>query len=674
MDKTWLDEQKLRQLFINDTFSIIPNIIEGNDVIEQQLVYEITDWLKRPLTFDENKANIILRKEKKLRNNEAFEIVEQSQKIVISGNTSKALMYGFYSLIRMKAVGDIKFGVQTPSQSIRMINHWDQTDGSIERGYAGASIFFGSPEKINNPDTGSFAVKHVEGDIFRHDTGRLVDYARMLASVGINAISINNVNVRGQGIELITEKYLGGVEEIADIFRKFGIKLYLAINWASPVLIGGLKTSNPLDEDVRAFWKDVCATVYSYIPDFGGFVVKADSEGEPGPYKYGCDHAQGANMLASAIRSFGGVIIWRAFVYNAHQDWRDRKTDRAKAAFENFAVLDGHFADNVILQVKFGPIDFQTAEPLQPLFGKLRKTNQMMEFEITAEYLGHQIDVNYVVPQWSKILNFNTEYEDLKDPRAGEIIKETALQCHNTGIAAVGNVGMSQHWTGNPLAQANLYGYGRLCWDNQLSATTILNEWINQTYLDASSEAKRIISQIMITSNKTYSDYCAPLGVGFMVVPHYHYGPSVNGYEYDRWGTYHFADRNGVGVDRTISTGSGFVGMYAPKLARKFENPATTPIDIMLFLHHLDYGYVLPNKKTLIQTIYDLHFNGYDNVKKYVEEWQKLSGKINDSIFETVNQCLQNQLENALEWRDQVNTYFYRMSGVEDKYGRLIYR
>ncbi|MCD7135127.1 alpha-glucuronidase [Limosilactobacillus rudii] len=674
MDSAWLNNSKIHEQLKNDVFMLLPNRIEENDVVKKQLYSEIIEWLKLPITFDKENASIVLiEKKNKYTNDESFDIQKKNGQIIIIGNTSKALMYGFYSLIRMKLTGKLKLGIHTPSQSLRMINHWDQTDGSIERGYSGASIFFGNPDKLNNPDKGNFNVKLINGDIFRHDTNRLLYYARMLASIGINSISINNVNVRGQGIELITSKYLNGVQEIADIFRKFGIKLFLSVNWAAPKLIGGLETSNPLDDKVKKFWRNICKNIYLHIPDFGGFVVKADSEGEPGPYQYGCNHAQGANMLADAIKPFGGLIIWRAFVYNSHQDWRNRKTDRAKAAFENFASLDGKFASNVILQMKFGPIDFQTAEPLQPLFGKLRNTNQMMEFEITAEYLGHQIDINYVLPQWCKMINFDTEYEDLPDSKAGAILRETAVDSNNTGMAAVGNIGMSEHWTGNPLAQSNLYGYGRLCWNNRLSAEEILKEWIIQTFPSIKKKSRDEVYSIMITSNETYTDYCAPLGVGFMVVPHYHYGPSVNGYEYDRWGTYHFADRNGVGVDRTMKTGSGFVSMYSKKLANKFENPDTTPMDVMLFFHHLNYDFILPNNKTLIQTIYDLHFRGYRNVKKYVEQWECLKGDIEESIYNTVRICLNKQLENALEWRDQVNTYFYRMSGVKDSLGRKIY-
>lgn len=675
LDKAWLDNRIIHAAMKNDSFAFAPADIDGGDAIRLQLQSDIINWLQLPLMADAKKATVVLEKSAgKFDNDEAFQLSKKDSQVIITGNTTKALMYGFYELLREKVMeAKLNTSLQSPSQPVRMIDHWDQTDGSIERGYAGASIFFGKPDKLDNPDVGNFDVKHIDSDIFRHDRTRMIAYARMLASVGINAVSLNNVNVREQGIELITPKYLDGVDEIATIFRGFGIKTFLAINWASPKLIGGLETSDPVDPQVQEFWANVCDNIYSVIPDFGGFVVKADSEGEPGPYQYGRDHAQGANMLGQAIKPHGGLVIWRAFVYNAHQDWRDRKTDRAKAAYNNFVPLDGHFADNVILQMKFGPIDFQTAEPLQPLFGKLRHTNQMMEFEISAEYLGHQIDVNYAVKQWYKMLNYDTKYDDLKDPHSGALLKETAVNPAHTGMAAVGNVGMSEHWTNNPLAQANLYGYGRLCWNNQETPEDILHEWVELTFKQSDSKTKDTIFDIVDTSNDTYKDYCAPLGVGFMVVPHYHYGPSVNGYEYDRWGTYHFADRNGVGVDRTMATGSGFIGMYSDKLSSEYENLETTPKSVVLFLHHVPYDHVFSDGKTLIQTIYDLHFKGYENVEKYIEEWATVSGKIDDRVYEAVSDCLKKQLANALEWRDQVNTYFYRMSGVPDDQGRLIY-
>lgn len=676
MYEAWLNQTAIRQEFSDETFAFKQMDLKPGDAVTLRLREEITEWLHRPVLADDHQATIVFAlAPDNFATTEAFQIVQAAGQTTITAQGPAGLIYGFYALIRQRLTGTKQVTLASaPDQALRMIDHWDQIDGSIERGYAGASIFFGAPDHLSNPDKGDFAVLPVKGDPFRHDRNRMVRYARLLASVGINAISLNNVNVRDQGTNLITEPYLDGVKEIADIFRGFGIQIYLAINWESPIHIGHLATSDPLDTKVEAFWQQICDGIYQVIPDFGGFVVKADSEGEPGPYQYGRTHAEGANMLAHAIAPHHGLIIWRAFVYNSHQDWRDRSTDRAKAAYENFEGLDGQFADNVILQIKFGPIDFQTAEPLQPLFGKLQHTNQMMEFELAAEYLGHQIDVNYAVPQWSHMINFETQHANFADSRAGEVIKAGSIKPQNSGFAAVGNVGMTPFWTGNPLALANLYGYGRLCWGNRLQPDDILNEWLQLTFGAAKAQTRRKIFDILSSSNQTYRNYTAPLGVGFMVVPHYHYGVSVNGYEYDKWGTYHFADRNGVGVDRTQKTGTGFTAMYAPQVAAMFEELATTPVELALFFHHIRYDQVLPNHKTLIQTIYDTHFDGFDMTTKYMDDWATLQADLPADLFQEVQNCLERQNENALEWRDQVNTYFYRMSGIADEQGRQIYR
>lgn len=675
MNGAWLDIEQVRKKFKTDTFGLPKNQIQANDSIQIRLVREITEWLDRPIT-EASQASVQFKLRKiGLPNCESFEIEQKDSTVMIWASGSAGHLYGFYELIRKRMLGISNVAtVAAPDQPIRMINQWDQTDGSIERGYAGASILFGDTYKLENPDYGGFAVRDENSDPFRHDNQRVEMYARMLASVGINAISLNNVNVRGLGTRLITYPYLKGVQELAEIFRGFGIKTYLAINWEAPKHIAGLKTSDPLDKKVQTFWKRTCEEIYKAIPDFGGFLVKADSEGEPGPYKYGRNHAEGANMLAKALAPYGGKVIWRAFVYNSKQDWRDRSTDRAKAAYENFMPLDGKFEKNVILQIKFGPIDFQTSEPLQPLFGALRKTNQMMEFELSAEYLGHQIDVNYAVPQWAHMIRTNTQFADLKKPVVAEALAETAIDQKNTGFAAVANVGMSPFWAGNPLALANLYGYGRLCWDNFKDVHEILTEWIEQSFSTSSKQTKEIIFDILATSNETYKNYTAPLGVGFMVVPHYHYGVSINGYEYDRWGTYHFADRNGVGVDRTAKTGTGFTKMYAPKVAARYEDPESTPKDLLLFFHHLPYDFKLPDGNTLIQTIYDNHFAGYTAVQDYLVKWRKVAGDIDEDVYQEVLKRLSQQSQNALEWRDQVNTYFYRMSGVPDERGRQIYQ
>ncbi|KZK08646.1 Alpha-glucuronidase [Lactococcus cremoris] len=662
IDEMWLQSSILKKRLTNEIFYVN---LEYEDKITIRLRSEICEWLGCQLTGEKSEATVVLSVNSKLDDNlEAYEVKENE----IIGASSVGLLYGFYAYLRLKLSGANLSEKSAPAQSLRMINHWDQVDGTIERGYAGESIFFGRFGSNDNTDTGSFAVKDIGTDIFRNDFTRLKMYARFLASIGINAISLNNVNVRGLGTSLIVSPYIEKVGEIAKLFATFGLKTFLAINWAAPKLIGELKTSDPLDENVYTWWQQTIDHIYEVIPDFGGFVVKADSEGEPGPYQYGRNHADGANMLAKAFEKYNGLVIWRTFVYNSQTDWRNRKNDRAKAAYENFMPLDGDFSDNVILQIKFGPIDFGVREPLMPLFGALKKTNQLMEFQITAEYLGHQIDLNYVLPQWLEMIHFDN-YGQPKDT-----IRANSPVATHSGFIAIGNAGMDENWCGNKLSQANFYGFGRMCWNNDLTAAEILQEWLALTFPEVKAEVQKEIYELLIDSNQTYELYNAPLAVGSMMVPHYHYGPSINGYEYDRWGAYHFADRNGLGIDRTTATGTGFASLYAPEVAKVFEDKSKTPDEILLFFHYVEYGHLLHNGKTLIQTIYDQHFEGFERVKSYIKSWKSLKGQVDEATYDNVADRLERQLENARNWRDQVNTYFYRMSGIPDDKGREIYR
>lgn len=671
-DRLWFNRKNLSNAISNESFYFDSSV--DNDDISIQLRIEIIDVLHCNIVREKSKASVILSIiTNATLGEEGYLLDENNNQVSIAAQTTRALMYGFYDMLRRKATSQPLANIKSiPSQAIRMINHWDQIDGTVERGYSGESIFFGKNGINKNSDTGTFDLRKIEGNPFRNDFNRIEWYARFLASIGINAVSLNNVNVRGLATELIIHPFLDNVADIAKVFHKFGIKTFLAINFGAPKRLSDLTTNDPLDDGVRQWWQNTVKEIYKTIPYFGGFVVKADSEGEPGPYQYGRNHAEGANMLGEALEPFDGVVIWRTFVYNSQQDWRDRSTDRAKAASENFAPLDGQFHDNVILQVKFGPIDFQTREPLTPLFGAMKHTNLMFEAQITAEYLGHQIDINYAAPQWQSMLTFDTKSKH-GSSLVKDIIPDNSVKVENSGMVAVSNVGMDDNWTGNKLAQANLYAWGRLAWENDLSAFDILREWIEQTFADVDNKTQNVIYNIMSTSNETFEKYTAPLGVGFMVRPHYHYGVSINGYEYDRWGTYHFADRNGVGVDRTQSSGTGYTSLYAPQVAAMFENLKTVPDELLLFFHHVPYTHVLHSGKTVIQHIYDTHFEGYNTVLEYIQNWSELKGIIDDTTFKNVSERLELQKVNALEWRDQINTYFYRMSGIGDEKGREIY-
>ena len=568
--------------------------------------------------------------------------------ITITGGDESGLLYGVFRFIILASGGysreEIDRCFEKPAYPLRMINHWDNADGSIERGYSGNSFFF------------------ADGKITR-DTGRLTDYARLMSSVGINSVCINNVNVRRTETLFITDEYLDAIAFIADIFSDYGIRLFLSVNFAAPVETGGCDTADPLDENVKNWWKNTAAAIYMHIPDFGGFLVKADSENRPGPFTYGRDHADGANMLAEALKPYGGVVVWRCFVYNCHTDWRDRSTDRAKAAFDNFVPLDGKFADNVYLQVKNGPMDFQIREPVSPLFGALGKTNVLAEFQITQEYTGQQIDLCYLVPMWKECLDFDTFAGG-----AGDTVSKRIL-----GAAGVSNVGDGTFLTGNPLAGANLYGYGRLIFDPTLSAERIASEWVRAALTREPEAVKTIVSMLM-QSRDIYESYTSPLGVGWMVVPHYHYGVDVDGYEYSQWGTYHYADRDGIGVDRTSSTGTGYVMQYADVNAHLYDNINTCPDELLLFFHHVPYTHVLQSGKTVIQHIYDSHFDGAENAKNLLDKWLELKDAVKPEIHAEALKRFGLQLKNAERWRDVVNTYFFRKSGIDDIHGRKIYR
>ncbi len=672
VDEMWLQQDVLCNSIPDCLWCIV---CDNEDTQSIRLRREIVVFLRRQLTTHPQDAGVVLRSGSSvcgIDNADGYRICTESGKVTIESPSNRGLLYGLYAYVRnLQITQEGGTVVSSPNQSVRMIDHWDQIDGSIERGYAGESIFFGHLDSNNHTDFRSFPERDTSNP-FRGDYSRLEQYARLMASIGINAICLNNVNVRGDATRLITHPFLDRVGDIARLFDEFGIRIFLAINFASPKLIGGLDTCDPCNDDVRAWWKHVVDEIYQRIPTFGGFVVKADSEGEAGPMQYGRDHADGANMLGEALAPHGGVVFWRAFVYNSRQDWRDRTTDRAKASYDNFIDLDGRFAHNVILQIKFGPMDFQTREPLNPLIGAMKHTNIVVEFQITAEYLGHQIDVNYVLPQWQEILHTDTMCGE-DDARVCSVIRQRCLDQQRTGLVAVSNVGMDNNWTGNTLAQANLYGFGRLCWNNELTAESIADEWLKQTFPSLSKNNYENIKHILLTSNTVYEGYTAPLGVGFMVKPGVHYGPSVDGYEYDRWGTYHFADRDGVGVDRSVASGSGYTAQYPPQQAAIYEDISSTPDDVLLFFHHVPYNHVLHNGTTVIQHIYNTHFAGPDNVRHYIALWEQVRGEVPEDTFNNVAQRLHCQLNNAEEWRDQVNTFFYRLSKIPDQYGRQIY-
>lgn len=586
---------------------------------------------------------------------EAYTMNGTETKIELIGGSSRAILYGVFHLLRLiqQRSSIVNIAIEeSPKNKIRMINHWDDINGSVERGYAGQSFFF-------------------KDDQFIKDRQRIHDYARLLSSVGINALTINNVNVHEIESELITDTYLTDVKQTSDIFNQYGITIYLSINYAAPIEIGSLTTADPLSEDVIAFWQKTADHVYQRVPNLGGFLVKADSENRPGPFTYGRNHAEGANMLAKAIEPYGGKLIWRCFVYNNKQDWRDRTIDRARAAYDHFMPLDGEFSDNVILQIKNGPMDFQVREPVSPLIGALEKTNQFLEFQIAQEYLGQPRHLVYLIPQWKEVLAFDT-FARGTGTKVSDIVNGKTFSNKISGIVAVSNVGVDYNWTGHTMAQLNLYGYGRLIWNPNLTAEEIALEWVKQTF---GNDQKMIdtLMEIVMPSWEVYENYTSPLGIGWMVNVSHHYGPNIDGYEYDRWGTYHFADRDGLGVDRTMKSGTGYTSQYHQENQAIYESLENCPDELLLFFHHVPYTHVLNSGKTVIQHIYDTHFNGVKQVEEMIANWENLAEKIDQQRYQDVKERLAHQLWSAKEWRDTINTYFYRKSGINDQHNRTIY-
>ncbi len=574
---------------------------------------------------------------------EGYQLIGTKEEVRLLAADERGVLYGIFALKRALAMGEDAASLnitEAPSQPLRMYNHWDNLDGSIERGYSGDSFFYKNDEIYVNE--------------------RTKDYARLLASIAINGVVINNVNVKDAASDLITDRYFEKVAALANLFASYGITMYVSLNFASPIEIGGMDTCDPLEPAVISWWDEKMAEIFAKVPHLGGFLVKADSEGRPGPFSYGRTQAQGANMLAKAVKPYGGLILWRCFVYNCKQDWRDTKTDRARAAYDNFIGTDGDYAENVILQIKNGPMDFQIREPISPLFGGLQKTRMLLEVQVAQEYTGQQIDVCYLMPLFKEVLEFQTGADG-----------DDLLRNRICGIAAVSNLGNDANWTGSALAAANFYGFGRLAFCHDLSEAQIAKEWILQTF-GRNEQVQENILKILLPSRETYEKYTTPLGIGWMVTPHYHYGCSVDGYEYSPWGTYHRADHLGLGVDRTRK-GTGYVDQYPEPLASMYNDVETCPEELLLFFHHLPYTYRLKSGKTLLQHIYDTHFAGVIEVEEMMGLWEALEGKIDAEAFGNVKERFAMQLENAREWRDQVNAYFYRKSGIPDEKGRTIY-
>ncbi len=570
--------------------------------------------------------------------------------VVIAGADARGTLYGAFAFLAQVGQGrtvSLK-QTQTPTDAVRWVNQWDNLDGSIERGYAGRSVFF-------------------DGGHVRADLSRAGEYARLLASVGINGCAINNVNASPQMLSpaMITE-----VARIADAFRPWGVRMSMSIDFSSPQAVGGLSTFDPLDPAVAAWWAKTVDAIYAQIPDFAGFVVKADSEDKPGPSQYGRSPAQAANVLARALKPHGGLVLYRGFVYNHHLDWTDLKADRAKAGYDNFSKLDGEFDDNVIIQIKNGPIDFQVREPASPLFAALRKTNQAIELQITQEYLGQQRHLVYFVPMWKTTLDTDMRAENRATP-VKEIVEGKSFHRPLGGFVGVANVGLDTNWVAHPLAMANLYGFGRLAWNPDSSSEEIADEWTRLTFGN-DAMVDRTIDGMLLRSWHLYEDYTGPLGLGTLTdIVGAHYGPGTSSAEGNGWGQWLRADHEGIGMDRTVATGTGYIGQYPPALAKTYESLATCPDDLLLFMHHVPYTHVLHSGKTVIQHVYDSHYEGAAGAAQLYVDWTTLQGRVDEDRFDKVQRLLRYQAGHAIVWRDAVSNWFLRMSGISDAKGRV---
>ena len=605
---------------------------------------------------DKQIRNLGLQKELVALGNEGYMIksvsVNGKKATVVASLTDKGLLYGVFHLLRLVQLNEFSDQLnvkEKPSYALRILNHWDNLDGTVERGYSGHSIWnWEELPTVLSP--------------------RYQEYARANASIGINATVLNNVNASPK---ILSDEYLQKVKAIAGVLRPYNMRVFLSINFSSPKELGGLPTSDPLDVKVQQWWKDKANEIYKLIPDFGGFLVKANSEGLPGPMDYGRTHVDGANMLADALKPHGGIVMWRAFVYEPGDD-------RAKLAYKEFINFDGKFKDNIMIQVKNGPIDFQPREPFSPLFGAMKKTPLMAELQITQEYLGHSNHLVFLSPMWEEFLKADT-YCNGKGATVAKVTDGHVFGNKLSAIAGVANIGKDVNWTGHHFAQANWYAFGRLAWNNQMTSEQIADEWIKMTFTLPLAKETTVapnsmsvadfqlsIKNMMLASHQTAVDYMMPLGLHHIFAWTHHYGPEpwcdVPGARPD-WlpKYYHNADAKGVGFDRTTS-GSNAVGQYASPLKEQFNDPATCPDAYILWFHHLAWDYKMKSGRTLWDEMCYTYDKGVNDVRGFQKIWDKAEPFIDAQRFAEVQSKLRIQAQDAVWWKDACLLYFQTFS------------
>jgi len=589
---------------------------------------------------------------------DGFKLTQNS----VQANTELGILYGVYELLRRQQTDQsISDDICNPSYEFRILNHWDNLDGSIERGYAGQSIFWHK----DNPF-----------DISENDKSLWQEYARANASVGINGSVLDNVNSSPQ---MLSTYYLNKVKSIAAVLRPYGVKTYLSVKFSSPILLGGLKTADPLNTEVINWWKEKIKEVYSLIPDFGGFLIKASSEGQPGPQDYGRTHVDGANMLADALKPYNGIVMWRAFVYSPNDK------DRAKQAYNEFVPFDGQFRENVIIQVKNGPIDFQPREPFSPLFGALKKSAVMPEFQITQEYLGHSTHLVFLAPMWEESLKSDT-YLEGKGSTVAKCSDGSLHPQKHTAIAGVSNIGLDTNWCGHDFAQANWYAFGRLAWNNKLKSDQIADEWIKLTFYNDSSQKTGAtnykaewndnflipVKQIMLNSREAAVNYMMPLGLHHIMSANEHYGPGpwwAPARMRADWTPpyYHKSDSIGIGFDRT-KNGSNAVSQYNEPLASQWDDPKQCPDIYLLWFHHLPWNFTMKSGRTLWDELCYSYDKGVQQVRDFQKTWDKLQPYVDIERFTAVQHKLRSQSLNAILWKDACLLYFQQFSKMPIPY------
>lgn len=640
-----IKDQPKRQQYLSQLSSIY--IDDENTAAKNELTIALSGLLgKKPVFTPAASAGLIITtakniSDKKIKsaltaaNDEGYVIGWQHNQLFITANTNAGLLYGTFRLIQLIQQNESLtnlFITNSPSLHHRILNHWDNLDRSVERGYAGQSLWKWHllPGYIDP---------------------RYRDYARANASVGINGTVLTNVNANAR---VLTDTYLKKAAALADVFRPYHIRVYLTARFSAPIEIGGLRTADPLDPEVKKWWKNKAAEVYHLIPDFGGFLVKANSEGQPGPQDYQRSHADGANMLAEALAPHGGIVMWRAFVYS-----HETPDDRAKQAYTEFKPLDGKFLPNVILQVKNGAIDFQPREPFHPLFGAMPQTPLMMEVQVTQEYLGAASHLVYLAPLFKEVLD-----SDTYQPVAGNSVASVLQKNKNGGIAGVANIGDERNWCGHPFAQSNWFAFGRLAWNPATSSKEIAREWIRLTFGNNATVANTL-TPILLQSRETAVNYMTPLGLHHIMAYGHHYGPGpwVANKPRADWTSvyYHRADSTGIGFDRT-ATGSNALAQYAAGAQRQWENPATCDEKFLLWFHHLPWNHLMQSGRNLWEEICYRYNTGVSEVRDMQTKWHKLKPYIDEERFEQVRMLLNIQEENAVLWRDACVAYFQTFS------------